>query len=271
MDCNTYRIQADADADGELDLVRHLELTAHLGACAACARYAENARQRKSALRDGLPRFTAPPQLPDMIRKALREQGLPFASPVPADPNPARATGRPAVKFLGSATALAASITLALFAGFEMGDARARKDLLIEEAVGDHVRSLQAEHLVDVVSSDRHTVKPWFAGHLDFAPPVADLANSGFPLAGGRLEHFAGRPAAALVFHRRAHAINLFIWPAAAAAIPPRLTGRGSHDGYNTECWSSGSLYFLAVSEIPADELRQFAEAFRAVQADGPR
>ena len=129
--------------------------------------------------------------------------------------------------------------------------------------VNDHARSLRAEHLVDVASTDQHTVKPWFAGKLDFAPPVADLASVGFPLAGGRLEQVEGRPAAALVFHRRTHAINLFIWPAAGGTLAAHRSG---HNGYHTECWSQGSLNFFAVSEIPAAELAQFADAFRASQ-----
>jgi anti-sigma factor RsiW len=132
---------------------------------------------------------------------------------------------------------------------------------LIDDAISDHVRSLQAQHLTDVASTDQHTVKPWFAGKLDFSPPVVDLASAGFPLTGGRLEHLDGRPAAALVFHRRQHAINLFIWPAGAGVLSPRSTER---DGYNATTWSHAGLNFLAVSEIPATELKQFADAFRA-------
>jgi anti-sigma factor RsiW len=127
--------------------------------------------------------------------------------------------------------------------------------------VSDHVRSLQAGHLTDVVSTDQHTVKPWFAGKLDFSPPVVDLSGDGFPLAGGRLEQIDGRPAAALVFHRRLHTVNLFVWPTAAGEIPAR---RGAEKGYNTEGWSQGGMNFLAVSEIPASDLAQFAAAYRA-------
>ena len=257
MDCNETRRLLDADLDGELDLVRHLELGAHLPTCADCTRRAANARARRAALRESLPRFTAPPHLAEKIRAAL-----PAATPIsPSPPALTRADARAKIIFpLWQVTGLAASLAFAALIGFAWGNARSRANLLVDEAVSDHVRSLQASHLTDVASTDRHTVKPWFAGKLDFSPPVVDLAAAGFPLTGGRLEHLDGRPAAALVFHRRQHALNLFIWPASAAALAPRFTQR---DGYNAAAWSQAGLNFLAVSEIPASELAQFAEAFR--------
>ena len=255
MDCNETRSLIDVDTDGELDLVRHLELAAHLRACPDCARHADTARARHSALRESLPRFTLPPQLAGKIRAALQAEG----EPVPAaGPAPRRS---PLFWPIWSVTGLAASLAFALLVGFSWGNARARANLLVDEAVNDHVRSLQAGHLTDVASTDQHTVKPWFAGKLDFSPPVVDLAAAGFPLAGGRLEHIDGRPAAALIFHRRQHTINLFIWPASTGLLPAHQSVR---NGYNTESWSQGGLNFLAVSEIPAAELGQFAAAFRA-------
>ena len=255
MDCNETRRLLDAHVDGELDAVRDLELAAHLRTCADCARLAENARARRVALRDSLPRFTASPQLAAKIRAAL-PPAAPPATATPARPSPAKIIF-PVWQLAG----LAASLAFAVFAGFAWGNARAHANLLIDDAIADHVRSLQADHLTDVASTDQHTVKPWFAGKLDFSPPVVDLAAAGFPLTGGRLEHFDGRPAAALVFHRRQHAINLLIWPAGAASLSPRAAER---NGYNTIVWSRGGLNFVAVSEIPATELAQFAEAFRA-------
>jgi anti-sigma factor RsiW len=254
MDCNETRRLLDADTDGELDLVHHLELEAHLQTCLDCARHAASVRARRAALRESLPRFTAPPRLAEKIRAALRAEDAPAPAKQPA---PRRS---PLLWPVWSITGLAASLAFVLLAGYTWGNARAHADLLIDDAVSDHVRSLQASHLTDVTSTDQHTVKPWFAGRLDFSPPVVDLAAEGFPLAGGRLEHLDHRPAAALVFHRRQHAINLFIWPATGSALPSRQAGR---DGYNTETWSQAGLNFLAVSEIPAGELSQFAEAFR--------
>ena len=252
MDCNETRRLLDVHVDGELDIVRDLELAAHLRTCPDCARLTENAGARRIALRELLPRFTASPQLAEKIRASLPVVPLAAAS----------APLRAKIIFpLWQLAGLAASIAFALLAGFSWGNTRAHANLLFDEAVADHVRSLQADHLTDVASTDQHTVKPWFAGKLDFSPPVVDLASSGFPLTGGRLEHFDSRPAAALVFHRRQHAINLFIWPAGSAALSTRSAAR---DGYNALAWSHAGLNFLAVSEIPAAELAHFAETFRA-------
>jgi anti-sigma factor RsiW len=261
MDCNETRRLLEADLDGELDLVRHLELEAHLRTCPTCARLAENARQRRTALRESLPRFTASPQLAEKIRRALP------VAPASAITTNTRAVGSAedratprAVFSLWSLGGLAASFALALLVGYGWGSGRAHTRALFNEAIAEHVRSLQADHLTDVASTDQHTVKPWFAGKLDFSPPVVDLAPAGFPLKGGRLEHLDGRPAAALIYFRRQHAINLFVWPIGSGALSshPR-----SEEGYNSIAWSRDGLNFLAVSEIPAAELSQFAEAFR--------
>jgi anti-sigma factor RsiW len=254
MDCNDTRRFLETDADGELDLVRHLELEAHLKTCSDCARRADNIRARRSALREALPRFNAPPQLAAKIRAAL-ENETPSASVIPPKPNRTFAFSA-----LWGSLGIAASVTVALLVGYSWGGSHARENLLIDEALSDHVRSLQANHLNDVASTDQHTVKPWFAGKIDFSPPVVDLASTGFPLTGGRLEQLGGRTVAALVFHRRQHPINLFIWPANGDAVGSHQTER---NGYHTESWSQNGFNFLAVSEIPAEELTQFAENFQ--------
>lgn len=253
MNCTETRRLLEAHLDHELDLVRGLEVESHLQTCPACARVAENARARATALRETLPRFTAPPGLAARIRGAIRDE----APEIAAAPAPARTLH---VFPHGQIIGLAASLAVAVWAGFAWGHGRARTDLLFGEAIAEHARSLQAAHLTDVVSTDQHTVKPWFAGKLDFSPPVVDLADNGFSLAGGRLDRLDGRPAAALVFHRRQHAINLFIWPARESAVS---TGALQRDGYNATTWSHADLNFLAVSEIPAEELAQFADLFR--------
>jgi anti-sigma factor RsiW len=251
MNCNESRQLIEADVDGELDLIRHLELEAHVRACPACTRLADSARARREALREALPRFTAPPRAVERIRASLRDEGAPRA---PAG------RGGTVIWPIWNIAGLAASLALAVIGGFSWGNAHARAHALLGEAVSDHVRSLQASHLMDVVSTDQHTVKPWFMGKLDFSPPVADLADLGYPLAGGRLEHLEGRSAAALVFRRRQHVINVFIWPTDAGAVG---ASRGRESGYATTTWSQAGLNFMAVSEIPAEELDQFAGAFR--------
>jgi anti-sigma factor RsiW len=132
------------------------------------------------------------------------------------------------------------------------------------EVISGHVRSLQASHLTDVATSDRHTVKPWFNGKIDFAPPVVDLAAQGFPLAGGRLDYLHGRSVAALVFRRRQHVINLFVWPSKPGET---LASHASQGGYSIAYWTHGGLEFWAVSDIDGAELERFAAAYR--QATG--
>jgi len=251
MDCNETRRWIEADIDGELDLDRQLELEEHLKGCPACARLHESLR----ALREALPRLAAPPHLTGRVLAALRAEGMGDALPAPARLRP------PVIWPVWNAVGVAATITLAVLAGYAWGGARARGSLLLDEAISDHIRSLQLNHLSDVVSTDQHTVKPWFAGKLDFSPPVTDLAAIGFPLAGGRLEHLAGHPAAALVFRRRQHAINLFVWPAVGGVVSAR---QAELNGYHALSWAQGGFNYLAVSEISASELSRFADAYQA-------
>ena len=151
MDCNETRRLIDADTDGELDLVRHLELATHLDTCPECRRHADAARARRAALRESLPRFTAPPWLAGKIRAALQAEGMPAAAPA--------APRAPAYGWIWNVGGLAACLTLALLAAFSWGHARARANLLVEEAINDHVRSLQAGHLTDVTSTDQQDRK----------------------------------------------------------------------------------------------------------------
>jgi anti-sigma factor RsiW len=255
MDCNETHRLLEAHLDEELDLVRHAEIEAHVRTCVACARLLTNTAERRAALREKLPRFNAPTHLAAKIRASLP----PSAALPQASRTPTRASKKMATFWqIGG---LAAGFAAVLFAGFQWGEARARTNLVFDEAIADHVRSLQVDHLTDVASTDQHTVKPWFVGKLDFSPPVIDLAADGFPLTGGRLEHVDGGSAAALVFHRRQHAINVFIWPATRIALPARKMQR---DGYEAESWSERGMNFLAVSDISPDELAQFSAKFRA-------
>ncbi|HWD21423.1 MAG TPA: hypothetical protein VHB20_19310 [Verrucomicrobiae bacterium] len=131
---------------------------------------------------------------------------------------------------------------------------------LARELVSGHVRSLQAGHELDVASTDQHTVKPWFEGKLDFAPPVKDLAAQGYPLMGGRLDYLTDRPVAALVFQRHKHVINLFVWPGDARDSAP-AAGPAFH-GYNLAHWAAGGMTFWAVSDLNEKELMDFARAY---------
>ena len=252
MNCDESRLLLDAYADGELDLVRHIELEAHLKACPTCLRRSEAIAARRIRIRDSLPRFPASQELRGRIHASLRAEarGAARQGPLPF----------PVAWRRWNLAGLAASVTVALLAGYSWGSHHARSTSLADEAFAGHMRSLQASHLTDVTSTDRHTVKPWFAGKLDFSPPVVDLADLGFPLVGGRLDQIDGHTASALVFRRRLHAINVFVWPARGAISPPRSA---TESGFSAQGWTHGGLNFLAVSEIPAAELEQFAGEFR--------
>jgi anti-sigma factor RsiW len=260
MDCNETRRLLEADSDGELDLVRHLEIETHLRSCRACASVAAAFQARGTALRTNLPRFTAPAQLAGKLRSAIRAKSHREIEPPSGQRPPSKAKIFSFPLSWLNVTAIAASFAVVLFVGYSVGAARTRGQFVFDEAIASHVRSLQLDHLTDVASTDQHTVKPWFAGKLDFSPPVIDLAAEGYPLTGGRLEHIAHRRAAALVFHRRQHAINLFVWPADATPVVPRHLER---DGYGLISFREADLNFLAVSEIAATELDHFVQLYR--------
>ena len=167
-------------------------------------------------------------------------------------PRPRRPAG--AWAWVGSVTALAAALAFVVFFYNPRLD-------VTDELVAGHVRSLLATHLVDVATSDRHVVKPWFAGKVDFSPPVLELADRGFPLVGGRLDYIHGRVVAAVVYRRRQHIINVFVWPAGAHPGAARVL---RHDGYNVAGWVQGGLAMWAVSDVDAADLQQLRAAFVA-------
>jgi anti-sigma factor RsiW len=191
-------------------------------------------------LRTDLPRYSAP----EKLRAALRAQ-LPAAPVVPFRPRPRRALGLAGV----GAIAIAATVLLLL----------PQRGTGVDEAVSSHIRALQPGHLTDVLSTDQHTVKPWFDGRIDYAPPVRDFAAAGFPLLGGRLDYLAGRPVAALVYGRDKHVIDLYVWPASGSAAPSAR----SVNGYNVVGWAAGGMRFQAVSDLNPTELAQFAGLWR--------
>jgi anti-sigma factor RsiW len=230
--------------DGELGLLKNLEIEQHLQECSACACAHTDLQALRAAIKGSGLSYEPPPGLRGRIQAALRP-----AEKAPPAPR----------RFRWRALALAASV-LVLFAGWGLAHYTSRRSaeaVLTRELVAAHVRSqMLPNHRVDIASSDRHTVKPFFDGKLDFSPPVHNLAKEGFPLIGGRLDYLDNRPVAALVYQRRQHFINLFIWPTSqiAEASPRSLT----RHGYHLVHWEQAGMTFWAVSNLGEGELEEF-------------
>jgi anti-sigma factor RsiW len=228
--------------DGELDAANTALAEAHVTRCEGCREELERLQAVRSLMAmDGL-RRTAPASLRASIA-AMPE----------LVPQRTRTTRLPGWLAPGVVGALAASLAVMVLTPGQTETA------LDQQLVSSHVRSLQPGHLTDVQTSNQHVVKPWFNGKIDFAPPVPELATEGFPLAGGRLDSIDGKTVAAIVYHRRLHTVNLYVWPAKGAGERSSL-----EDGFAVSEWSEGGLRFAAVSDIAPKELRQFEQAFRA-------
>lgn len=232
--------------DDELDLLRAVEFEEHLKTCPDCA----NELREQQAMRRSLRSSNFYERAPESLRVSIQAE-LPRGE-VQSRLAPFR---RPVLDWL----AVAASIVIALLVGARVipntGGQR-QAELLAQQAVASHIRSLQPGHLFDVQSTDQHTVKPWFDGKLDFAPPVVDLANQGFPLVGGRLDYLDNRNVAALVYQRQKHFINVFIWP--VKSKPATLPDTQAIQGYNLAFWWRDGMYFCAASDLNVAELREF-------------
>lgn len=248
MNCEQAKPLIALYADGEMDAAQSLELERHVHDCPACAKELRNLQSLKKAVRQEAVYFPAPAALRSNLLAELRaDVGAP----------PARSFW--SLNWLTTAMSGLATVCLALLVLVSVTRPSAQ-DELSQELVSSHIRSLMASHVMDVVSTDQHTVKPWFDGKLDFAPPVKDLAAQGFPLIGGRLDYIHDRAVAALIFQRHKHVINLFIWPGTARdASPATMTPR---QGYNLVHWSQANMTCWAVSDLNTMELLEFAGDF---------
>ena len=257
MTCEDLSIYLSAYLDDELELRESLRLERHLDECLDCRQLQETQMALRSALRD--PGLYARPsaEFANRIRSAVRRQARQEARQNSTWFDSLRL---PSWRWVAATAALA--IAVAAGSLLVTHSVRASHEQLIASAVlTSHIRSLQPGHLVDVPSSDRHTVKPWFQGKLDFAPPVPDLSELGWVLAGGRLDYLDGRPVAALIYQRRMHNINVFVWPHQGTAED--TIQQENAQGYQTLHWSDADMTYWVISDLNRDELWDFARAWR--------
>ena len=248
MNCTEARPLIDFYADGELDAARILELEDHFHGCPACTLAWRNAQALKKALKQEALYFPAPAELRRRVQAELRSQ---------IAVQPQRSFWN--WNWLTAATSGLATVCLALLLTVTLNRPSADQRLA-QDIVCGNIRSLMANHMLDVVSTDQHTVKPWFNGKLDFSPPVKDFAAQGFPLIGGRLDYINGRSVAALVFQRHKHIINVFIWPMQTQDSSPAVAA--SLQGYNVVHWTKTGMTFWAVSDLNEQELLEFVQDY---------
>jgi anti-sigma factor RsiW len=240
-----FETYLDAYLDGELDLVKSLEIESHLKNCQQCAGYHRNNLTLRTAIRKDPPYYNAPRTLQKRVLSVAR-----------AESKEQRGSVSGSWRWLAMATSLALIAVIAfnlrpLFLG------QSTNNQIAQEIVSGHVRSLMfSGHTVDVASSDQHTVKPWFDGKIDFAPPVKDFDAQGFKLIGGRLDYVGNRSVAVLVYQHQKHFINLYIWP----STDTHSRSVTESQGYNIVNWTGNGMVFWAVSDLNAGELQQFSQ-----------
>jgi anti-sigma factor RsiW len=254
MNCQDAQTMMHGYLDGELDLSASLQYEQHVRDCPGCAKTLADQKVLHTAMKTDALYYKAPENLRERVRLAVRRPS--------ADPNqPARIRRLP-LRWVAAAACLVCCAGVGfLVALFVLSPSK--EERLAQEATSNHIRSLQVNRsrLVDIRSSDGHQVKPWFTDKLDYSPPVTDLEKQDFHLIGGRLDYLDGRPVAALVYQRRRHVINVFVWPDYANEdVTPRHEIR---HGYHVIHWSSAGMKFCVVSDLALSELNELAQGLR--------
>ncbi|SDO80861.1 anti-sigma factor, TIGR02949 family [Ralstonia sp. 25mfcol4.1] len=264
MDCNEARHLLQATADGEVGAADSVRLERHLEDCDGCVEALSHLQALHRATRRGATYHRAPAELRARILDALPEP----AESALADPSSDAPAGwrrwfawsPPVNAALAAVTAAAVGLSL-----FQYNTGPSPDDLLASSIVASHVRGLISNRASDVVSTDQHTVKPWFNGRIDYAPDVRDLASAGFPLVGGRVDFVDGQRVAVLVYQRRQHPVDVFVLPGTGAGVGERV-----RQGYQLESWTAGGMRYVAITDASAGDLRKFVQAWRNAE-DGER
>ena len=247
-----FEAQLDAFLDGELADADARELEAHLAQCPECTQFREGRLELRTAIRARVPVFQTPDDLRGRVRAALKQAAQ------------ARAPYRLSLQRWWRPLALAASLGVVALGSWSLALQHAAGEMLADDVLASHIRSLMPGHLTDVLSSDQHTVKPWFNGRLDFSPPVHDFAEQGYPLLGGRLDYVDRRSVAVLTYGRRQHLINVFLWPATHGRSDAYKTR--DRQGYHLLHWTTTDYDYWVVSDLGLTELHDFTHSVQ--QAD---
>jgi len=255
LSCQITQEFIHAYVDGELDLARSLEVEQHMQECQACVKAYRSQTALRSALKESSLYHSAPARLEKRIRSSLRRE---------AKSEVGRRSFGSRLLPIGVALAFVLVMAFVIWRAVP-GLRRSGDEIVAQEIVSNHVRSLQLDsHRADVISSDQHTVKPWFDGKLDFAPPVRDFASQGFPLIGGRLEYLNNRAVAALIYQRQKHYINLYIWPVDQSNATGEVAAK--RQGYNLLHWANSGMNYWVVSDLNGVELHEFAQLVQKAQ-----
>jgi anti-sigma factor RsiW len=248
MNCTDTRKLLNAYVDGELDSAGSLSVESHVQQCGSCRTILGNIRSLSSAVRNGALRYQAPRHLKKNVQAAIRAA------------NPGTKSSSFGWRWAGALASAVLIVVLTWNVAMQRGRP-SEEAQLVNDILASHVRSMMANHITDVSSSDSHTVKPWFGGKLDYSPPAKDLTEQGFRLIGGRLDYLDNRPVAALVYQRSQHFINLFVWPLKNDAVSSE--DQLSRQGYNVIHWTQSGMTWWLVSELNPTELNECARLLR--------
>jgi anti-sigma factor RsiW len=245
MNCEKVHDFLDAYSTDELDLVSAMEVESHLADCSKCVSDLASIRSLRMTLREPSLRYAAPSALRDRLEAARPRQS-------------------PAKHWRAARIAAMILLFLVPCVAWYLSASRSNATQLADEITASHVRSLQGDHLLDVPSTDQHTVKPWFSGKIDFSPTVVDLKSEGFPLVGGRLDYIERRTVAAVVYQHGKHVINVFVWPTSEMDSPPKSS---QHNGFKLITWRGRGLVYAAVSDMNEQDLSRLVELLRTGSA----